>query len=127
MGRKERYFEGFRRKAEEIIEDRQSLNSLLIRARSKMDQGRDKMTSVMDKVNLFFRMLKAYAKGEYRNIATGKVVLIIAAFLYLVSPIDAVMDFLPGGLIDDAAIFLWLFNSLKDEIEAFRLWEEERG
>ncbi len=126
MGRKERYFEGFRRKAEDIIHDRQRLDRLLISARSKIDQGRDKLGSAMERINLFFRMLKAYAKGEYRSIPTGKVVLIIAAFLYLVSPIDAVMDFLPGGLIDDAAIFLWLFNSLKDEIEAFRLWEEER-
>jgi uncharacterized membrane protein YkvA (DUF1232 family) len=51
----------------------------------------------------------------------------MAALIYIVSPFDAIFDFLPGGYIDDAAIVIWLFNVMSEEIEAFRKWEIDRG
>lgn len=125
MDRKEGYFERFKARSSEYLDDKFKLNQLLEKAKIKMDRGRSQLNEAWDTIQVFYRMMKAYVKGEYRNIPTDKMILIIAAFIYLVSPVDAIMDFLPGGLIDDGAIFLWLLNSLGSEIQQFREWEKE--
>lgn len=89
-----------------------------------MESGRSQLSEAKDTIFLFSRLLRAYVRGEYRDIPKEKVLLIIGAFIYLVSPLDALPDFMPGGLIDDAAIFFWLLNSLRDELAAFREWEQ---
>lgn len=127
MDRKQGYFEKFRNRASSYLDDRLKMNQLLEKAHVKMDKGKEHLSEAWDTIQIFYRMLKAYVKGDYRDIPKDKVLMIIAAFIYLVSPIDAIMDFLPGGLIDDAAIFLWLFASLREEIKQFRLWEESQG
>ncbi len=89
-----------------------------------MEGGKSQLSGAYDTILLFSRLMRAYIKGEYRNIPREKVLMIIGAFIYLVSPIDAIFDFMPGGLIDDAAIFVWLLDSMKDELAAFREWEK---
>lgn len=74
----------------------------------------------------FARLLQAYAKGEYRAVSIGNVVMIIAALLYLVSPIDFIPDFLIGGFIDDIGIIMWVFKKTKEEIEFFLEWEDSQ-
>lgn len=125
MDREEGYFERFKARSAEYLDDRLKLNRLLEKAKIKMDRGKSQLNEAWDTIQVFYRMMKAYVKGEYRNIPADKMILIIAAFIYLVSPVDAIMDFLPGGLIDDGAIFLWLLNSLGTEIKQFREWEKE--
>ncbi len=88
-----------------------------------MESGRSQLSEAYDTIQVFYRLLKAYVKGEYRDIPREKVLLIIGAFIYLVSPIDAIFDFMPGGLLDDAAVFFWLLDSMKGELAAFREWE----
>lgn len=123
MDRKRRYFNRYKRAASDYLNDRSRLNSLLLQAKQKMEGGKSQLSEAYDTILLFSRLLKAYIKGEYRNIPKEKVLLIIGAFIYLVSPIDAIFDFMPGGLIDDAAIFIWLLDSMKEELAAFREWE----
>jgi len=124
MDRKRRYFNRYKRAAGEYLNDRSRLNNLLVKAREKMEGGRSQLSEAKDTILLFSRLLRAYVKGEYRDIPREKVLLIIGAFIYLVSPIDAIFDFMPGGLVDDAAIFFWLLNSMRDELAAFREWEQ---
>ena len=74
------------------------------------------------------RLLKAYATGEYRQVPWKTIIRIIAVLLYFVNPIDIIPDLLPIiGLTDDIALTLWLFSSIKDDIEAFQAWEQSRG
>lgn len=52
--------------------------------------------------------------------------LVVAALLYFVSPIDAVPDFLVGiGLLDDAAVLAFLYKTIKEEIDHYMEWEEK--
>ena len=74
----------------------------------------------------FYRLIKAYAKGEYRAIPPGKIVLMVAALLYFVSPFDLIPDFLGIGLLDDIALVSWVFKSLYEEILAFLDWEDSQ-
>lgn len=125
MERKEFFYNSFRNKSADYLHDSIRLGKLLENARKKMEKGRMDLAEAYDGIKVFYRLLKAYVEGSYRDIPADKIILIIAAFIYLVSPIDAVFDFLPGGLIDDAAIFLWLMNSLKNEVQKFRKWEQK--
>ena len=81
-----------------------------------------------EQVGVVSRLLKAYASGEYRQIPWKTLIRIIAVLIYFVSPLDFLPDFLPFiGLTDDIALTLWLFSSVKDDIDAFRAWEVSRG
>lgn len=57
-----------------------------------------------------------YRDREYRT-SKGKIIAMIAAVIYIVSPIDLVPDFLlPVGIVDDAGAFAWLLFAVGQEL-----------
>ena len=80
---------------------------------------------LLEKVTMLSRMVKAYFTGEYKIIPWGSIVKIIAVLIYFISPIDVIPDILPFiGLTDDLALTMWLFSSLKEDLENFEVWEQ---
>lgn len=78
----------------------------------------------IDSLKVMIRLVTAYAKGDYRNVALDKLALIVAALIYFVMPLDALPDFIALlGLVDDAALLAWTFGAVKEEVERFLLWE----
>ncbi|MDH4154617.1 MAG: YkvA family protein [Nitrospira sp.] len=76
---------------------------------------------------LLFRLLKAWKQGSYQGLSVRTLASIVVAILYLLSPVDAIPDFIPGiGLIDDAAILALLLHSLAQDLAAFHAWEQNR-
>jgi uncharacterized membrane protein YkvA (DUF1232 family) len=81
------------------------------------------LQSITSKVMVLGKLLKFYATGEYRAIDLKNVVLIITAFVYFLSPLDLVPDFIPMlGFADDIALMTFVFNSVSEEIEKFETW-----
>jgi len=73
------------------------------------------------------RLVKAYALGQYRAVPWKTILLIVAAIIYFVNPLDMVPDIIPlTGLTDDFAVLLWVYNSVSNEIEKFLDWEKSR-
>ncbi len=73
---------------------------------------------------LLTRLVKAYVSGEYRQVPWQTLIRVVAVLIYFVSPIDFIPDFLPIiGLTDDVALMIWLFSSLRTDLEAFSQWE----
>ena len=61
------------------------------------------------------------ATGHYKDYSKGNLTLIVAAVLYVVSPLDIIPDFLiVAGLIDDAAIIAWAFNEMNKELTKYQ-------
>lgn len=84
--------------------------------------------AVRGQVSLLSRLLKAYASGEYRQIPWKSLVSIVAVLIYFVNPIDFLPDLLPViGFADDIALLVWLFNSLKGDLEKFQQWESRKN
>jgi uncharacterized membrane protein YkvA (DUF1232 family) len=127
MKKHKKHFRDFVKEAEAISEDPEKINVLSDRVKEKVLRNKSKLGKVLVKIRLLLRLLKAYASGRYKQIQASRIILVMAALIYIVSPIDAIFDFLPGGYIDDAAIVIWLFNVLSEEIESFRKWEIEQG
>lgn len=77
---------------------------------------------------LLIRLLNAWKRGSYRGLSVRTLASVAVGILYILSPVDAIPDFIPGiGLIDDAAILTLLLHSLAQDLAAFRVWEQNRG
>lgn len=69
---------------------------------------------------LLIDMFKDITAGRYK--ASGKTLLILgAAILYVVSPVDAISDIIPVlGWTDDALVIGYVLKQLSDEIERYK-------
>jgi uncharacterized membrane protein YkvA (DUF1232 family) len=74
------------------------------------------------------RMVRCYSRKEYMDIPWQTIVLVTAALIYFVTPVDAIADFLPViGFTDDAAVILAVFSSVSKDVERFLAWEADRS
>jgi uncharacterized membrane protein YkvA (DUF1232 family) len=72
------------------------------------------------------RMVRATFSGEYVGVSRGKLLLMLGAAGYLVSPLDLIPEAVVPvlGLADDALVLSWLATRLVEETEAFLEWEK---
>jgi uncharacterized membrane protein YkvA (DUF1232 family) len=68
-----------------------------------------------------------YQRGEYRDMAMPKLLIIVAALIYFVSPFDVIPDWIPVlGHIDDAFVVSLALKSVRAELDTFMAWETAR-
>lgn len=74
------------------------------------------------------RLVRATFRGEYVGTTRGRLLMLTAALLYVVSPIDLVPELLLPilGLGDDAVVIAWIAASVINETESFLSWEYDR-
>jgi len=76
-------------------------------------------------LQLLVRLLNASLSGAYTGLSVHKLVTIVAAILYLISPLDVIPDFIPVvGYVDDAAVIAWVLKNIAEELKDFRSWEQ---
>lgn len=125
-----KFFNAALRQAASSIGNRSRLLSLLSRLTLKVKDMNWKNVhagTARDKLFVLGRLIKAYALGEYRQVPWKTILLIVAAVVYFVNPLDLVPDIIPlTGLTDDFAVLLWVYNSVSNEIERFIEWEKTR-
>lgn len=105
-----------RKDFKEVIDNEDKLES---KFRSK-----PKLAQFFDDFKLLFSLISDYYHGRYREVPWYVITAIGAAMLYVLSPMDLIMDFIPGaGYIDDAAVFFFCIKQIKDELEKYKLWK----
>lgn len=110
--------------AKEFLNNQEKTEGLLDKAIKKANDKKGSLSEVWDKLQLLFELIKAYSKGEYKNVSKSTIMTVIGAILYFVSPLDLVPDFLVGiGIIDDAAVIGYTLKKLGTEIEEFKKWK----
>jgi uncharacterized membrane protein YkvA (DUF1232 family) len=66
------------------------------------------------------RVVGGVQERAYRT-SKGKIIAMIVAVVYIVSPVDIIPDFLlPVGIIDDATAFSWLLFAIGQELSRKR-------
>ncbi|MCR5402848.1 MAG: DUF1232 domain-containing protein [Butyrivibrio sp.] len=72
-------------------------------------------------------LVDSYVKKEYRSIPLGTIISIVAALIYVLSPIDLIPDFIPViGYLDDAAVVLLVLGlGVDKDLDKYRKWQEE--
>jgi len=70
------------------------------------------------------RLIRAYHRGEYRQVSDDALLWIIAALSYLVDPFDLIPDNTPFlGLVDDAYVVELVTDKTRRTLDAFMAWE----
>jgi uncharacterized membrane protein YkvA (DUF1232 family) len=73
------------------------------------------------------RVVRDYQRAEYRDMAAAKLLIIIAAIIYFVSPFDVIPDWIPVlGHIDDAFVVSLALKSVQADLDTFMAWETAR-
>ena len=74
------------------------------------------------------RLVRATTTGEYVGTTRTRLLMLVGAMLYVVSPIDLLPEMLLPivGLGDDALVISWIAASLINETESFLGWERDR-
>jgi uncharacterized membrane protein YkvA (DUF1232 family) len=70
------------------------------------------------------RLIRAYYRGEYRNVRFANLVLIIGAIIYVLDPWDLIPDWIPGiGYLDDATVLAFAIQKTRQTLNDFIAWE----
>lgn len=122
------HFSKARSRAERLLHEPKEAEALVSKARERTEGKRaGKLSRVVEELKAMLRLVSAYVHGDYRGVSWESMVLIVAGLVYLVSPIDLIPDFLPGGLADDATVVLFVASMVHEELEDFMEWEKRMG
>ena len=73
------------------------------------------------------RLIRAYHQGEYRDISSQNLLIVLAAIIYFISPFDVIPDSVPIlGHIDDAWVVRLALESVHADLDTFMAWETSR-
>ena len=83
------------------------------------------LSSVKENLLLMKDYLYDVTTGKYKDYDVKKLMVIVGAVIYVVTPFDFLPDFIPPGLIDDLSIVAWALKEASAELEKFKKSKEE--
>ena len=114
--------------AERLVRNPRELLTLLTKAERRLDRVNvGRLTPIKKDVQTLLRLMRAYGEGRYREVSGKNLALAGLAIMYLVSPLDVLPDFLPGGFFDDAAVIGFVVKKIRNELVSFEIWEQAQG
>ena len=70
------------------------------------------------------RLIRAYSEGHYPEVPENTLVVIVAAIIYVVNPLDVIPDALPAlGYLDDATVIQLAVRRSRQTLDDFMAWE----
>jgi uncharacterized membrane protein YkvA (DUF1232 family) len=70
------------------------------------------------------RLVRAYERGEYRQLSNDTLMWIVAGLNYLVDPFDLIPDKTPFlGFVDDATVIEFVADKTRKTLDDFMTWE----
>ena len=111
--------------AKSYIKNPERLRGLLTEAAKKVaSMPREPFRETWAYLQTMLRLLRAYHRGEYRNVPTTALVSIIAALAYVANPFDLIPDVVPFlGFLDDAAVIAFAVHKTRHVLDEFMIWE----
>jgi uncharacterized membrane protein YkvA (DUF1232 family) len=116
-------FEEANLRAALYIQHHRTLSRLTALALRKSERHYQSLMASWETLQLFIRMIRAWAAGSYRA-PDGSILMVTAAVIYFLSPFDLIPDHVPVfGLLDDAAVIAFVAKANLAAISKFRKWE----
>ena len=78
------------------------------------------LSNVKENLLLMKDYLYDVTTGKYKDYDVKKLMVIIGAVIYVVTPFDFLPDFIPPGLIDDLSIVAWALKEASAELENYK-------
>ena len=120
-------FNRFKNLAEAYIKDPQKRSSMLAAVKEYAKTKKHLIQNFKDDLQTLIYLLRDWHRGIYTNVPTKTILLVVAALLYFLSPLDIIPDFLgPMGFTDDAAVVLFVLSQIKNEISHYRDWRSKK-
>ncbi|WP_258105180.1 YkvA family protein [Marinoscillum sp. MHG1-6] len=115
-------------RAKETLSNNERVKKLLESVKDKIDEisqdGEGKQNFIYH-LQTIIRMVKAQVTGEYHSFSIQSMLMLVFALVYFITPLDLLPDFIPAlGFTDDISIVLFIFRSIKEDIDQFLSWEE---
>ena len=85
---------------------------------------KDGLNDAKSDLKLLMDYVTDIAHGNYSNYRTDRLLIIIAALLYVIDPIDVVPDLLVGGFWDDATVIGCAITKVAEELQAYKVFKE---
>ena len=112
--------------AEYITNNKDAFDEFLINIETTLKKIPAVGTLLSD-IPLLVSLVKSYVSGEYKEIPYNAIVAVVAALLYVISPVDIIPDLIPGvGFLDDAAAVAFCVKMLHDDLENYKFWRDHR-
>lgn len=110
--------------AEKVISDKDQFEKFLRDIENKL-KTIPAVGNLLADIPLLVSIVKSYFEGKYKEIPTGTIVAIIAALLYVLSPIDIIPDVIPVvGFADDAAVIAFCVASIHSDLIKYKAWRD---
>jgi len=117
--------EPYKAKASQYLQDKKKSLGLLNKALQKSKTYRGALGENWDKLQLLFGVFRDWINGNYKEMPTRSLLMIIIGIVYFVSPFDAIFDYIPfGGYIDDAAVVGFVISQVSEDLERYKLWKK---
>ena len=94
------------------------LKSLLLQLSSCM--SRKGLAKAKDNLVLMRNYLSDIATGKYKDYDGKKLIIVVAAIIYVVTPFDLLPDLIPPGWIDDISIVAWAIKEVSEELGKYK-------
>ncbi len=112
--------------ARRVLVDQDYGGAVLEQAHRKALRNKVHLKKTVADFHVLHRLIRATLNGSYPFFSKKKLVLAFGVLIYFLNPFDAIPDFiLPGGLVDDSLLFLWLAQNLRSELNAFLRFEDK--
>lgn len=115
--------------AKDLMENPQGLKFKLEKAAEKLNKRgvSDAFGRYVDDLKCLIRITKAWVSRRYVKVSTQTILYTIVALVYFVTPTDFVPDFILGlGFVDDMAVLSWVLSLIKQDLEHFKKWEQDK-
>lgn len=110
-------------KAQEYIQSPEKIKVLLPKIIDYL--SKKGLSEVKEYILIFVDYLTDIVNGRYKDYNVTSLLMIVAAMIYLISPIDVIPDFiLVLGLIDDVAIIGYVFSEVSVELDRYKEWKK---
>ena len=74
-----------------------------------------------------FELLRDRVAGVYKETPWKTIAALTGALIYVLSPIDLILDFIPGiGFLDDALVIGLAIKLAQPDLEKYRAWKANR-
>ncbi|TLD69477.1 DUF1232 domain-containing protein [Phragmitibacter flavus] len=89
--------------------------------------GQKALKALLEHGILLLQMVKDYFQGNYREVPYWAIGAAALALFYVLNPVDAIPDIVPGlGYLDDATVLAFCLKLVETELSKYREWQAAR-
>ena len=111
--------------AKSYVEDPERLRALFQEAaKEAASLPRDPFKETWPYFQTMLRLIRTYYQGDYRDVDESMSLVIIAAIIYVVNPLDLIPNAIPAlGFLDDATVLALAVRRTRQTLDDFMTWE----